>query len=154
MQDLPCITDSAMAEITVPKLMAQYGISDAACDATVTELHMMEIIKKYGSRWKEMYMYLDIDKITVSDLKYAPGDEEDKRQCFFGIWKQQKGNDATYRALLTALLGVTSRDDAECVCKLMQGQVLSAAQCPSNGRAAYAVTSNGNNLSSQATPST
>lgn len=130
-------------EITVPKLMADYGISDAACDATVTELHIMEIIKKYCSKWREMYVYLNVDKIIVNDLKYAPGDEEDKRQRFFGAWKQENGSGATYRVLLTALLGVKSREDAEAVCKLIQGQVPAAKTSPTNGLAAFTAVSNG-----------
>ena len=47
-------------------------------------------------------------------------DEDEKRATFFAKWKEAKGSDATYKALISALLEIGCAEDAECVCKLLK----------------------------------
>ncbi len=106
---------------TVDSLMQKFGVSAAACDSKVTEVHLQEISQNHCSKWRDLPTPLGLSKMAVNDLEYKPGGEGGKRKAFLETWQQQMGGDATYRALITALLNVQSRDDAESVCKLLQG---------------------------------
>lgn len=45
--------------------------------------------------------------------------EQEKRVAFFSQWKGMKGSEATYRNLISALLGINKMEDAEGVCGLL-----------------------------------
>ncbi len=57
----------------------------------------------------------------ADDIDYGQRSEREKRQSFFKEWKQRKGSNATYKALVSALLKINHRDDAEYLCRLLQG---------------------------------
>ena len=46
--------------------------------------------------------------------------EEEKRLAFFKRWKKEKGFEASYGALVTALLKIKNREDAEKICALLK----------------------------------
>ena len=60
--------------------------------------------------------------IHVRDIDCQEMDEDQKRERFFLIWKENKGSEATYIKLIRALLTIESKEDAESVCELLQKQ--------------------------------
>ena len=58
--------------------------------------------------------------IVVRDIDREGKPEEEKRVTFFKRWKRQKGSQATYKVLISALLQTKRREDAECVCELLK----------------------------------
>ena len=55
---------------------------------------------------------------VVPDIDQGPGGEDEKRRNFFFKWRDTKGSGATYKTLISALLEIDCREDAENVCKL------------------------------------
>ena len=51
------------------------------------------------------------------DIDRNSKDESDKRYDFFIVWKEKKGAEATYKALVNALLLVDCKNDAEYLCQ-------------------------------------
>ena len=61
--------------------------------------------------------------MTRTDVINAEKDgngEENERQKFLERWQEKKGCDVTYIKLISALLEVECRSDAEGVCKLLR----------------------------------
>ena len=102
-------------------LMHQYGIS-SMCGKKVTEQHVLDISQKTCKKWKDLRVFLKMSENSVSDIEREAGGESDKRKSFFDRWKQEKGSDATYKALLDALLKIECREDAEYICELLQDE--------------------------------
>ena len=67
-----------------------------------------------------MRPYFGIGKVPVNDIDKKNIDESEKRLLFFQLWVEQEGSGATYYKLLTSLLAINNKEDAEYVCKLLQ----------------------------------
>lgn len=61
-----------------------------------------------------------LESIVADDIDKSQVSEDQKRRTFFKQWKQMNGFDATYKNLISALLKIKCRQDAEHVCKLLQ----------------------------------
>ena len=61
-------------------------------------------------------------KIWVNDIdrSHPIGKEEEKRFTFFDKWKSMKKDEATYKALIVALLEINCQDDADGICGLVK----------------------------------
>lgn len=100
-------------------VIEHYKLTEEDSNQPITDCHLEEISRSYCSRWKSLAPYLQSKSITVEDIDRDHRREEDKRYAFFFGWKRKKGSDATYKTLITALLKIDCKDDAEGMCKLL-----------------------------------
>ena len=54
-------------------------------------------------------------------------DESEKREKFLTEWQERKGNEASYKSLICALLELECRQEAEFVCDLLVEDVSAAS---------------------------
>lgn len=102
-------------------LLRHYKLTEGDCTASVSDKHLGEISCK---NWRLLPPYLTLTtsettEVVVSDLERDYKTEEERRTGFFRKWKMRKGFEATYIALINALLEINCREDAEGVCKLV-----------------------------------
>ena len=104
----------------LPPLLELYHLSEQNCKKQVTDQHLEEISSSCCSKWKSLRPHMEMEEIVEHDIDASPvGGPEGKRRAFFFKWKNMKGSGATYRVLITALLKIRCREDAESVCKLL-----------------------------------
>ena len=101
------------------KLLDQFGLCEEEYKKKVTDRHLLAISRSYFEKWKSLYPYLDMEQIDVTNAEQDGNGEENERQKFLERWKKKKGGDATYMKLISALLEVECKNDAEGVCELL-----------------------------------
>jgi hypothetical protein len=113
--------DGEEYECTVGSLLDYYQLKEGTCNQQVTDKHLCEIASSYCRQWRTLRAKLGLKNIVEHDIDYSiPGDEEGRRHAFFDKWKLVKGSAATYKILISALLEIKCRDDAEGVCRLLK----------------------------------
>ena len=117
----------AQGKFTSSMLMERYSLSDDACSKQITDTHLEELSRTHCRHWRRLPSHLEMDSIVEHDVDSSSTDEGKRRHNFFMKWKERKGSDATYKALITALLKVDCRADAEYICKLLNQH---SQQCP------------------------
>lgn len=100
--------------------MEYYHLKDEDCNHKISDRDIDEISRYYCSKWRSLPSHLEMKSIDASDVAHGPGDEQEKRRTFLLKWKDMKGSAATYKQLISALLEIHCRDEAEGVCKLIQ----------------------------------
>lgn len=112
-----------MAEAAVPSvlnsLIRQYQLPDVEYDKAPTKTYLDKISNIPFSQWRLLPPPLEIDSSVVDTIDHDITDERVRRREFFNQWKQSKGSDATYRKLISALLDIGCREEAEKVCRLL-----------------------------------
>ena len=101
-------------------MMTTFGLKEEVCTRVVTDAHLEEFTRDYGEDWRTIHAYLELKSIVTRDTDKKPVGEREKRHTFFTEWKFQKSRDATYEKLVSALLKIKNREDAEAVCKMLQ----------------------------------
>ena len=96
---------------------------EAILSTRVTEAHAQEIAVAHCLKWAYLVVHLGFKDSTAirHDIKTNANynNEQERRQRFFDVWRER--DDATYRALINALLHIDQRADAEFVCELLLG---------------------------------
>ena len=100
--------------------MRDYHLKERDCSKPVSNIHLEKISRSLCRDWKRLPPYLKLESTIVADIKSSSDSEKDKRHAFFSEWKVVKGSDATYKALIGALLEIGSKQDAESICKMLQ----------------------------------
>lgn len=100
--------------------MKIFKLTEEDLKQEVSDSHV-EKLSEY-CHWRRLPSHLDMKTTVVEDIdrNRLLIDESEKRHNFFKKWKQAKGQTATYKALVIALLEINFRQDAESVCKLLQ----------------------------------
>ena len=111
-------------------MLKRYSLTEESCDVQISDKHLGDISRSNCRKWRELPSRLEMDAIVVGDIGRKPVDEDEKRATFFAKWKEAKGSDATYKALISALLEIGCTEDAECVCKLLKPDPLSTQPAP------------------------
>ena len=107
---------------SVESLSISYHLTEEDVDKQITDKHI-EVISRFRCRkWRFLYAHLDLASIGVEDIDHMQVDEDQKRSLFFTNWKEKKGSEATYKRLISALLTMECREDAESVCDLLKQQ--------------------------------
>ena len=101
-------------------LLKQYKLKREDVSKKISDMHLDKISHSCCSQWRRLPPYFDMEKIVKDDINRLSGNEDEKRSSFFSKWVDEKGSDATYEKLISALLEVGCKNDAEKVCKLMQ----------------------------------
>ena len=91
-------------------LSKQYKLKKEDVGKKISDIHLDKISHSCCSQWKRLPPYLDMERIS----------EDEKRSSFFSKWVDEKGSDATYGKLISALLKMECKNDAEKVCELIQ----------------------------------
>ena len=88
----------------------------------VSDCHVEEISTSSCEKWRSLPPYLEMETIVAKDIDrdHPGGNECEKRCSFLKKWKSLRGLKATYRSLISALLKVKCREEAEYVCKLLK----------------------------------
>ena len=105
-------------------LLTNYNLKEEHYNKEVIEEHLIEFIKYYGHTWKNQHLYKHLvsnSKTIISDIENEQRySEEDRRHEFFLKWQKVKGSEATYAALVNALLKGKCEEGAKYLCKLLQ----------------------------------
>ena len=94
---------------------------ESGLDEIVSDVHVGDIARSHCSRWESLPPHLELDPIIVNDVKKdCPNDEQGRRRRFLEIWKERKGEEATYEKLIFALQAIECKEDAEYICQLVK----------------------------------
>ncbi len=106
------------------RVLKHYGLNetDKILYTEVSEAHIQEIAEAHCREWPRLPVFL-----CMENPRKVPKDIEDdvrgakkQRVKFFDVWKTEKKTDATYYALINALVSIKEREDAEFVCSLLE----------------------------------
>ena len=101
-------------------LLKQYKLKKEDVGKKISDIHLDKISHSCCSQWKRLPPYLDMERIVKDDVNRLSVSEDEKRSSFFLKWVDEKGSDATYEEIISALLKMGCKNDAEKVCKLIQ----------------------------------
>ena len=114
----------ARANVILQDLVRECGIQEAWLGREVAPEHYYEI-SGYLSRWRQLATTVfDIPESTVEDIESDNRTAEMQRVSFLGTWKQRMSMQATFRALIEALLSIGRKEDARGVCQILKGMPL------------------------------
>ena len=74
------------------------------------------------SQWRVIFASV-LSKIDLGDVDRENHTEKEKRIAALGKWKNSNGIRATYKVLVSALLGNGEKDQAELLCRLLAYQL-------------------------------
>lgn len=101
-------------------ILDHYGLTQENCNEHVSDSLLEKFCQSHCEKWRLLTACLKMKAIAAKDIDRGSKDEDEKRLSFFRRWKHEKGFDATYKVLISALLDIDCRGDAESVCKLMK----------------------------------
>ena len=112
-------------------MMEDFKLSEAGFKRQVSDCHIEEISDSFCEKWRSLPPYLEMEAIVAKDIDrdHSGCDECEKRCSFLKKWKKLKGQKATYKCLISALLRMKCRDEAEGVCRLVKKHDISALSC-------------------------
>ena len=107
--------------MALSSLIERFELSEEDCEKKMSDKQLDEIALSYCREWEPLRSELEMKEIVEHDIKKNFTTEEGRRRNFLLKWKNVKGSAATAKALIIALLGIKSVDDAEGVCQLLKG---------------------------------
>ena len=105
---------------SIESLIARYQLTEENVNREITDIHIGVISRSYCSKWKSLPSYLGLGTIVAEDINRTEVNEEDKRRTFLTTWKEKKGFEATYKTLISALLEIECKSEAQSVCDLLK----------------------------------
>ena len=111
------------------QLMGQYGLTEEYYNLPVKYTHLQKLSRSGCEKWKSLPPYLELENIVATDIDMSQKKAEEKRYDFFLQWKVIKGLTATYKWLISALLKIKCRQDAERLCKMLKKSVRQSQLC-------------------------
>ena len=103
-------------------LIEYYGLPKECLTKQVSTKDRAEIAQNgYCKEWRKLPAHLEMMSVVVDDIDRLSVEEDEKRRKFMSQWNSKKGSEATYKNLICALLKFDCKDNAENVCKLLQG---------------------------------
>ena len=111
-----------MDESEIASVTEHFELSEVDLNNQVSDCHVEEISTSSCEKWRSLPPYLEMETIVAKDIDrdHPGGNECEKRCSFLKKWKSLRGLKATYRSLISALLKVKCREEAEYVCKLLK----------------------------------
>ena len=101
------------------ELIALYGIEDLTLKRKCSDTHLLEMVGFIS--WGKVGHFLPhIDEKDLNDIEKDSVDTPEKRQKLLTLWEWRNGDDATYDAMITAMLAAQERLEAVQVLKLLQ----------------------------------
>ena len=99
--------------------MTDYQITEATISRQVTDQHIDEISRSYCKKWRLLLTQFEMEKIVADDIGRKNIDEDEMRHDFLSKWTEEKGSEATYKVLISALLKIKQKKEAEGVCEMI-----------------------------------
>ena len=99
--------------------MEDYALTEGDCAKQISNYHLNKVSCR---KWRLLPCLLGMEKIVAGDVDRDCAEEEEKRFEFFSRWKEMRGSAATYGSLISALLTIKCREDAESICKLLRSE--------------------------------
>ena len=109
-------------------VMKFFGLTEREWNKVITSEDVDAISRSYCRQWKRLIPHLNMKDITEDDINDHSGSPGEKRRIFLRKWKRMKGSEATYERLVSALLKIECKEDAEGVCQLLLNPFLSLSQ--------------------------
>ena len=103
-------------------LLNHFHLREEDCNQKISDEHLQSSAS-YCSKWKELPSCLALETHYIDDIERDYPKEEEKRHRFLLEWRERKGFEATYKALIKALLKIKRRNDAEGVCELLKASL-------------------------------
>lgn len=95
--------------------MSKYGLDQRSLEIPCGDDLFMVLVQEMES-YERLAPYL---RITVGQVysiqRNTPHDYSLGKLCFLQLWREEKGGEATYYALVRAFLGMHDRQTAECI---------------------------------------
>ena len=111
-------------------LLATHEVARENSNKKISDKDIDKISQSCGFPYGRLSSYLGLKQVCAQDAKQDGKSEPDRRAGLLEAWKQMKGSDATYRALIAALLEMERRDDAEIICNFLKESKLTAPATP------------------------
>ena len=115
------------------ELTSHYRLPEGLYDQSISDIHLEELSRSGCKQWKSLPSHLELETIVAEDIDKSQKNEGEKRHEFLLKWKDMKASTATYRQLITALLKVKCRRDAERVCEMLNQSQLESASSHHSG---------------------
>ena len=105
----------------LPKLLDIFKLKEEDICQPISDGHIQEISLSNCKKWRSLPAYLELPPSVVDDINRSTIaiEEGEKRSMFLSNWKGQKASDATYKSLISAMLKIRCKEDAEFVMKLL-----------------------------------
>lgn len=116
--------------LTLRSLIEQYQLSEEDCNSVISTEHLEKISDGHCLRWRLLPPFLGVEGSTIDIIERDFVEEKEKRHAFFFQWRQMKESEATYKTLISALLGNRSTEDAHSLCKMLQNRPSISLQYP------------------------
>ena len=120
------------------QLISQYSLTEGQCDQQVSDTHLEKLSHTSCKQWKSLPPHLELEATVAEEIDKSQKRERAKRHKFLFTWKDTGGSNATYRQLITALLKIKCRRNAEKLCEMLKN---SAPQSPLRAMASIATAS-------------
>ena len=113
---------------TFLQLMSQYQLTESQYNQQVSDTHLEKLSRSGCKQWKSLPPHLKLEAIVAEDIDKSQKGEREKRHEFLLTWKDMEGSGATYEQLITALLKIKCRRDAEKSCEMLKKPVPQSQQ--------------------------
>ena len=100
------------------ELQQRYNLRSEDLDKPCSYQHTLDIATFVS--WKVVGPRLGrIEQRDMDDISLDKYNEQEKRENLLELWVERNGSNATYNAIITVMLEVKKRSEAEKVCKLL-----------------------------------
>lgn len=104
---------------TLSGILQHHGLEEASLNKEISRKYFTEL-SSFLVEWRQVAPILDLDYAEVTAIEENHvGNARMMRIGFLERWKQKSGN-ATYGALMKALLRIKERADAQGVCEVLK----------------------------------
>lgn len=111
-------------KVSIRLLFTYYGLSEDSYGRCVSESHMGHLSSSMHSKWRLVAPQLRLKDVVPSiEGTSEARSEEEKAKLLLILWRRRRGNEATYKSLIEALLKADCRSDAEYVCQMLKKSV-------------------------------
>ena len=98
-------------------LLKNFGLTEGTCEREVEEVHLADLSRILGRGWRALPSRLGVFQT-----------EQEEKHAFLSQWKDVKGCEATYKALVSALLDIHCSEEAKGVCRMLTASGLPRAK--------------------------
>ena len=142
-QSVAAYTRSKMSSLyeekssTFLQLMSQYRLTERQYNKQVSDIHLEKLSRSGCKQWKSLPPHLKLEAIVAEDIDKSQKGEREKRHEFLLTWKDMEGSGATYKQLITALLKIKCRQDAEKLCEMLKKSAQSQLAIATNSATSH-----------------
>ena len=95
-------------------LVQFYELSESDCEREINEVDLADLSFTLGQGWRALP-----SRLGVPSSDHVFQTEQEEKHAFLSQWKDVKGSEATYKVLISALLDINCREEAEGMCRML-----------------------------------